>query len=197
MYFHDLFCAEGKAKKFKKYRNYVRFLKNSLIRVSFLTCSVHNCHRLSPKGIKLLVKYVVVYYTVLQIYMHRESFVKKNPQFTKFQIFVFNKIGFKSRGEHKLLWLPISPGKRLFAYISAIQCMYADATSSFQICLGKAMHKFPSALSLFFSLFQSYVLYILSNIPSNLEFIPTHLREFPLYSGEIVISKVIEYAIEA
>ena len=99
MYFHDLFCAEGKAKKFKKYRNYVRFLKNSLIRVSFLTCSVHNCHRLSPKGIKLLVKYVVVYYTVLQIYMHIESFVKKNPQFTKFQIFVFNKIGFKSWGE--------------------------------------------------------------------------------------------------
>ena len=84
--------------------------------------------------------------------------------------------------------------KRLCAYISAIQCMYADATSSLQICLRKAMHKFPSAL--FFSSFQSYH-NILSNIPSNLEFIPTHLRGFPLYSEEIVISKVIEYAIEA
>ena len=41
----------------------------------------------------------ILHCTVLQIYMHRKSFFKKNPQFTKFQIFFFNKIGFKSWGE--------------------------------------------------------------------------------------------------
>ena len=83
------------------------------------------------------------------------------------------------------------PLKKRHACISAIQCIYADATLSLQICLRKAMHIFP----LHFSFLHFNHTYILCNIPSNLEFIPNHLRGFPLYS-EIVISKVIEYAIE-
>ena len=85
------------------------------------------------------------------------------------------------------------PLKKRHACISAIQCIYADATLSLQICLRKAMHIFPLHFS--FLTFISIIPYILCNIPSNLEFIPNHLRGFPLYS-EIVISKVIEYAIE-
>ena len=35
------------------------------------------------------------------------------------------------------------PLKKRHACISAIQCIYADATLSLQICLRKAMHIFP------------------------------------------------------
>ena len=90
----------------------------------------------------------------------------------------------------KVPWKKVS----VHMYLKYTVCMQMQL-SSLQIYLRKAMHKFPSELLLFFV---SIICNIYSKqYPKQSRIYTTHQRGFPLYSEEIVISKVIEHAIQA